>query len=61
MAEIINLNRMKKARDKADAKSLATQNRAKFGRTKSEKDAERQSAEASKRHIDGHKRDADPD
>jgi hypothetical protein len=60
MAEIINLNRAKKARDKSEAKTVAAQNRAKFGRSKAEKMAERELVEASERHIDGHKRDIEP-
>ncbi len=44
MGEIINLNRARKARDKAEAKATAAANRAAHGRTKGEKraaDAER--------------------
>jgi hypothetical protein len=59
MADIINLNRAKKARSKADEKAAASANRAKFGRTTAEKDADRMSAEAIARHVDAHKRDND--
>jgi hypothetical protein len=44
MGEIINLNRTRKARDKAEARATAAANRAAHGRTKGEKtaaDAER--------------------
>jgi hypothetical protein len=44
MGEIINLNRARKARDKAGARATAAANRAAHGRTKGEKttaDAER--------------------
>ncbi len=44
MGEIVNLNRARKARDKAEAKAAASANRAAHGRTKGEKtaaDAER--------------------
>lgn len=44
MGEIINLNRARKARDKAEANARAAANRAAHGRTKGEKtaaDAER--------------------
>jgi Domain of unknown function (DUF4169) len=44
MAEIINLNKARKARAKASAKVEAEANRARFGRTKAEK--ARDSAEA---------------
>jgi hypothetical protein len=60
MAEIINLNRVKKTRDKSEAKARAAENRAKFGRSKTEKATDRQSAEALRRHLDDHKRDTDP-
>ena len=39
MGEIINLNRARKARDKAEAKAMAAANRAAHGRTKGEKSA----------------------
>ena len=37
MADIINLNRARKQRAKADAAAKAVENRARFGRTKAEK------------------------
>jgi hypothetical protein len=37
MGEIINLNRARKARDKAEARATAAVNRAAHGRTKGEK------------------------
>jgi hypothetical protein len=39
MGEIINLNRARKARDKAEARATAAANRAAHGRTKGEKSA----------------------
>ncbi len=56
MAEIINLNKARKSRDKADAQSRAEENRVKFGRTKAEKDASRREAETRDRHLDAHRR-----
>jgi hypothetical protein len=38
MSEPVNLNRFRKARAKADAKTQAAENRVKFGRTRVEKD-----------------------
>ena len=38
MAEIINLNRFKKERDRAAKAKTADENRARFGRTKEERD-----------------------
>ncbi len=59
MAEIINLNQVRKARAKAAAQRDAEANRAKFGRTKAERDAE--AAEEARRAaiLDGAKRDED--
>lgn len=57
MAEIINLNRMRKARAKTEAGKQAEANRAKFGRTKAERD--RDTAEQACRDalLDGAKRE----
>lgn len=57
MAEIINLNKARKAKAKATSAAKAVENRARFGRTKAEKardDAERTRIE---RTIDDAKRD----
>lgn len=59
MGEIVNLNRARKARDKAAARDQAASNRAAHGRTKTEKTQ----AEAEKARLnallDGAKRDED--
>ena len=57
MAEIVNLNKARKARAKAEAGKQAEANRAKFGRTKAEKD--REAAEQARRDalLDGAKRE----
>lgn len=55
MAEVINFNRARKARDKADDKRQAEINRAKFGRTKAERQKEEAQAEQAARLLDGHK------
>lgn len=57
MAEPINLNKARKARDKARAKVEAAANRASHGRTKDEKTAEALKAEAAARLLDGAKRE----
>ncbi len=59
MSEIINLNKARKTRDKADAKSRAEENRVKFGRTKAEKTAAHRESETRERHLDAHKRTDD--
>lgn len=40
MADILNLNKARKARAKAQATAKAVENRAKFGRTKAQKAAD---------------------
>jgi hypothetical protein len=47
MAEIVNLNRFRKSRKRAEAAERATTNRAQFGRTK----AERKKAESDRRRA----------
>jgi hypothetical protein len=57
MTEIVNLNRVRKAKARSDAGKAAETNRAKFGRTKAERDAE--AAEQARRDalLDGAKRE----
>ncbi|MCV0413551.1 MAG: DUF4169 family protein [Brevundimonas sp.] len=57
MGEIVNLNRARKARDKAEDKARAAANRAAHGRTAAEKKTARTERERAERHIDGHKRE----
>ncbi|MFC4441262.1 DUF4169 family protein [Caulobacter henricii] len=57
MAEILNLNRARKAKAKADGKSQAAENRARFGRSKAEKALEAASADKLRRDLDGAKRE----
>lgn len=52
MAEIVNLNRARKARDKADAKAEAAANRVIHGRTKAEREAARAERERLSRLLD---------
>lgn len=57
MAEIVNLNKARKVKAKSEAGKQAEANRAKFGRTKAEKD--REAAEQARRDalLDGAKRE----
>lgn len=55
MAEIINLRRARKARDRVAAAKVAEANRAKFGRTKAEREAEAQARARVERMLDGAK------
>lgn len=57
MAEIVNLNRARKARDKAEAKSTAAANRVAFGRTRAERDAADRARDRAARLLDGQKRE----
>ena len=57
MAEVVNLNKFRKARDKAADKARADSNAVKFGRSKDEKALERARAEKTERDLDGHERE----
>ncbi|HET9511727.1 MAG TPA: DUF4169 family protein [Sphingomonas sp.] len=57
MAEIISLNRARKAKARAEKATQANANRAKFGRTKAEKDATALAEAQRVRLLDGAKRD----
>ncbi len=61
MGEIVNLNKARKARDKAAAKRTAEANRLTFGRTRAERDAARTGRDRDARRLDGHKLDDDAD
>lgn len=57
MAEVINLRRARKARDRQAADATATINRAAFGRTKAEREATAAEAARLERGLDGAKRE----
>jgi len=57
MAEIINLNRVRKQRAKAVAEAKAVENRTKFGRTKAQKQAEADEAYRKTKLLDDTKLD----
>jgi len=57
MAEIINLNRARKTKTRAEKRNIADQNAQKFGRTKGEKRRDDLIATKAKDHVDQHKRD----
>ncbi len=61
MAEIINLNRARKAKAKTDAKVTAAANRAAHGRTKGERQAAETERSKVSRLLDGAKRDTPED
>jgi len=57
--EPINLNKARKARAKAQAKTEAAANRARFGRTKAQKAVEQLHETRAKRSLDGARLDRD--
>ena len=57
MADIINLNKARKARDKAIKGTQAEQNRVVYGQKKSEKTASKDDARKQSRKLDDHKLD----
>ncbi|HIC7357542.1 TPA: DUF4169 family protein [Legionella pneumophila] len=57
MADVINLNKKRKAKVRLEKEKKASENRIKFGRTKKEKQLEKQGNERSERHLDSHKLD----
>jgi rRNA-processing protein FCF1 len=57
MAEIINLNRARKTKNRAEKRKIADQNAQKFGRTKGEKKRDDLIAAKAKDYVDQHKLD----
>lgn len=57
MAELVNLNKAKKARARAAGKAQAAENRVKFGRTKTEKGVSELEAARARRELEAKKRD----
>lgn len=57
MAEIINLRRARKGRERAEASARAAENRARHGRSKSERLAADATREQLDRALDGARRD----
>ncbi len=53
----INLNRARKQRARADAKTLADENAVRFGRTKAQKKLEQARSDKAAKDVDGHKRE----
>jgi hypothetical protein len=57
MAELINLNKARKAKARAAGKAQASENRVRFGQTKGQKAATKLDAERVRRELEGKKRD----
>jgi Domain of unknown function (DUF4169) len=58
-ADIVNLNRARKAKKRDDAERQADANRAKFGRPKAEREREDAAREIEQKRLDAHKRDGE--
>lgn len=59
MPDPVNLNRIRKDRQRAEKRAAADANAVKFGRTKAEKDLEKARAAKAARDHDAHRRDDD--
>ena len=57
MAEIINLRRARKRKERADKEAQAAENRIAFGRTKAERTVSEARNDLAKRRLEAHKRD----
>ncbi|MCG5243739.1 DUF4169 family protein [Azospirillum doebereinerae] len=57
MGDVVNLNRFRKTRERAERAKEADANRVRFGRTKAEKLRDRQEAERGTQALDGKKLD----
>ena len=59
MSDIVNLNRFRKKKARADKDAQATENRAKFGRTKAEKARDIADGAGHEKQLDDHQIDRD--
>ena len=55
MGHVINLNKKRKTKIGLEKDKKASENRIKFGRTKKEKQTEKQDNERKEQHLNGHK------
>ena len=60
MAEIVNLNKARKARQRVERAQTAEQNRAIFGESKSDKAKRQTEGDRVRRAFEGHRRVDDP-
>jgi hypothetical protein len=58
-ADVVNLRRARKAKDRAEREAEAARNRTRFGRTKNEKKKEAAERALSSKRIDAHRRDGE--
>jgi len=57
MADIVNLNQVRKAKARDDRQQQAKDNRAKFGRSKADKDVVHRLETKADRALEGHRRE----
>lgn len=57
MGQVINLNKARKARDKAEARRAADANRLAFGRSRAERETTQKERDRDAVRLDGHKLD----
>jgi Domain of unknown function (DUF4169) len=57
MAEIVNLHRARKSKAKSERTAQATENRARFGRSKSDRKLEQARADKASKDLAQHRRD----
>lgn len=57
-ADVINLRKARKARDRAEKEARATERRVQFGRSKAERERLAAEAERRRRELDGARREA---
>ena len=55
MSEPVNLNKFRKAKKRAEKEQTAKENRARFGRTKAEKQLDKARAEKLDKQTEGHR------
>jgi hypothetical protein len=61
VGEIINLRRFRKAKEKAETQARASENRAKHGRSKAERQGETARETLAGRKLEGHRRETSKD
>ena len=61
MSEIVNLNKFRKSRRRAEDRKTAENNRIKFGRTKAEREAAKAAQTARDKELDGKKTERNPE
>lgn len=61
MSKVVNLNKFRKQKARAEADKQAAENRVRFGRSKAEKEREAAVAEEARRRLDQLRRDPSPD